>query len=222
MYLFSKDLYTIDEELPVTLAMWLSVATSCSATIATVAFATPWFLAVVCPLGFLYFGTMKYFIPSVRELKRLDATSRSPVFSAFGEALDGATTIRAFRAEERFSRDQSTKLRTNLKAYFLGTACNRWLAVRLEFLGTLTTGAAAFLAVAGNTAPYKAGLSLTYALSVTQALNWFVRMNADLENNSVAVERVVDQSRVAPEKDCLLYTSPSPRDGLLSRMPSSA
>ena len=24
------------------------------------------------------------------------------------------------------------------------------------------------------------------------------------------------------EKDCLLYTSPSPRDGLLSRMPSSA
>ena len=199
--LFSKDLYTIDEELPVTLAMWLSVATSCSATIATVAFATPWFLAVVFPLGFLYFGTMKYFIPSVRELKRLDATSRSPVFSAFGEALDGATTIRAFRAEERFSRDQSTKLRTNLKAYFLGTACNRWLAVRLEFLGTLTTGAAAFLAVAGNTAPYKAGLSLTYALSVTQALNWFVRMNADLENNSVAVERVVDQSRVVAEKD---------------------
>ena len=75
---------------------------------------------------------------------------RSPVFSAFGEALDGATTIRAFRAEERFSRDRSTKLRTNLKAYFLGTACGQWLAVRLEFLGTLTTGAAAFLAAAGT------------------------------------------------------------------------
>ena len=27
---------------------------------------------------------------------------------------------------------------------------------------------------------------------------------------------------VAKEGDCLLYTSPSPRDGLLSRMPSSA
>ena len=25
-----------------------------------------------------------------------------------------------------------------------------------------------------------------------------------------------------PAKNCLLYTSPSPRDGLLSRMPSSA
>ena len=29
-------------------------------------------------------------------------------------------------------------------------------------------------------------------------------------------------SSVAMEKGCLLYTSPSPRDGLLSRMPSSA
>ena len=27
---------------------------------------------------------------------------------------------------------------------------------------------------------------------------------------------------VKPRMDCLLYTSPSPRDGLLSRMPSSA
>ena len=27
---------------------------------------------------------------------------------------------------------------------------------------------------------------------------------------------------VVPYNDCLLYTSPSPRDGLLSRMPSSA
>ena len=74
------------------------------------------------------------------------------------------------------------------------------VSCRLEFLGTLTTGAAAFLAVAGNTAPYKAGLSLTYALSVTQALNWFVRMNADLENNSVAVERVVDQVELLPKR----------------------
>ena len=28
--------------------------------------------------------------------------------------------------------------------------------------------------------------------------------------------------RQRKDKDCLLYTSPSPRDGLLSRMPSSA
>ena len=35
------------------------------------------------------------------------------------------------------------------------------------------------------------------------------------------VEKEVDLA-VHSMKDCLLYTSPSPRDGLLSRMPSSA
>ena len=34
--------------------------------------------------------------------------------------------------------------------------------------------------------------------------------------------RVTTIERPAPDVACLLYTSPSPRDGLLSRMPSSA
>ena len=34
------------------------------------------------------------------------------------------------------------------------------------------------------------------------------------------MKKVVE--KIQNSKDCLLYTSPSPRDGLLSRMPSSA
>ena len=34
--------------------------------------------------------------------------------------------------------------------------------------------------------------------------------------------RIMDLMDAQPEFTCLLYTSPSPRDGLLSRMPSSA
>ena len=36
-------------------------------------------------------------------------------------------------------------------------------------------------------------------------------------------ERMIEEQRAQPKvPTCLLYTSPSPRDGLLSRMPSSA
>ena len=35
-------------------------------------------------------------------------------------------------------------------------------------------------------------------------------------------DRIQDAVNAAQPGDCLLYTSPSPRDGLLSRMPSSA
>ena len=36
------------------------------------------------------------------------------------------------------------------------------------------------------------------------------------------VEEILEVVNVAKAQSCLLYTSPSPRDGLLSRMPSSA
>src|SRR5665647_2611476 len=36
------------------------------------------------------------------------------------------------------------------------------------------------------------------------------------------LEDMLSNTRVLEGQDCLLYTSPSPRDGLLSRMPSSA
>ena len=40
-------------------------------------------------------------------------------------------------------------------------------------------------------------------------------------NNVFAVIKRYEERQVRI-RDCLLYTSPSPRDGLLSRMPSSA
>ena len=43
-------------------------------------------------------------------------------------------------------------------------------------------------------------------------------INADLLNK---IEPITDNQKTLFE-NCLLYTSPSPRDGLLSRMPSSA
>ena len=43
-----------------------------------------------------------------------------------------------------------------------------------------------------------------------------------LNINTVKNVRVLIRYDIENISDCLLYTSPSPRDGLLSRMPSSA
>ena len=45
---------------------------------------------------------------------------------------------------------------------------------------------------------------------------------ATLEHLLLALLDDKDAAAVISACDCLLYTSPSPRDGLLSRMPSSA
>lgn len=72
----------------------------------------------------------------------------------------------------------------------------RWLAIRLELLGNSMVLAAALFAVLarGSIRPATTGLSLSYALSVTQSLTWMVRVTSDLENNVVAVERIREYS----------------------------
>ena len=51
------------------------------------------------------------------------------------------------------------------------------------------------------------------------ANDYMAKLAADLEGMSMMRE---PEPMVMVSMACLLYTSPSPRDGLLSRMPSSA
>ena len=43
------------------------------------------------------------------------------------------------------------------------------------------------------------GLSISYALQVTQSLNWLVRMTSELETNIVAVERTKEYAETPTE-----------------------
>ena len=51
-----------------------------------------------------------------------------------------------------------------------------------------------------------------------------LKMNDVIELHNFEVKKKITTKKVkfTPSDTCLLYTSPSPRDGLLSRMPSSA
>ncbi|XP_078257640.1 ATP-binding cassette sub-family C member 3-like [Rhinoraja longicauda] len=54
------------------------------------------------------------------------------------------------------------------------------------------------------------GLSVSYALQVTMALNWMVRMTSDLESNIVAVERVKEYSESVTEAPWVMEQSRPP------------
>jgi ATP-binding cassette subfamily C (CFTR/MRP) protein 1 len=61
----------------------------------------------------------------------------------------------------------------------------------LETVGNLIIFFAALFAVLGrDLSPGLVGLTVSYALSITQTLNWLVRMTSDVETNIVAVERI--------------------------------
>eukprot|EP00928_Gymnodinium_smaydae_P039135 TRINITY_DN26803_c0_g3_i1.p1 TRINITY_DN26803_c0_g3~~TRINITY_DN26803_c0_g3_i1.p1 ORF type:complete len:1351 (-),score=174.93 TRINITY_DN26803_c0_g3_i1:204-4199(-) len=189
---FSKDIYVVDEVLVSILMSYSQTLCRVLATLCVITCATPWFLCIVVPLMLIYRYIQNYYVPSSRQLKRIESNLRSPIFSLFSETLDGVATIRAYCQERQFLCDVLNRLQRNERAYYLSVASNRWLAIRLETIGTAIVAAAGFLAVfARNTiSAGVAGLSISYALSVTQSLNWVVRMTSDRETNVVSVERL--------------------------------
>jgi ABC-type multidrug transport system fused ATPase/permease subunit len=93
------------------------------------------------------------------------------------------------------------KVERNLRSYYANVSSNRWLALRLEAIGNVFVVFAAVLAVmgAGSVSGGSGGLALTYSLSITQTLNWYVRQSAELESQVVSVERVKEYADVTPE-----------------------
>jgi len=207
---FSKDIYTIDEQLPATIRMYVGSLTKVCGVLLYIVIVTPFFIFSLIPIAIFYYFSQKYYIRTSRELSRLESISRSPIYALFGETIDGMTTIRAYSADERFTKRNNTLLDNNQQAYFLNFCCNCWLAVRLEMAGTCIVAFAALTAVlsrenlrngSGVSGPANyaafsgmAGLAISLSLSITQSLNWTVRMASNLESQMVSVERVASYS----------------------------
>ncbi|KAJ6886510.1 hypothetical protein NC651_027015 [Populus alba x Populus x berolinensis] len=72
---------------------------------------------------------------TAREVKRLDSITISPVYAQFGEALNGLSTIRAYKAYDRMASINGKSMDNNVRYTLVNMGANRWLAIRLETLG---------------------------------------------------------------------------------------
>lgn len=201
---FSSDIYRVDEVLARTFNMLFVNVGKSVFTLAIISFTTPAFVFVIVPVGAMYIWIQRYYLRSSRELKRLDSIAKSPIFAHFQESLGGISTIRAFRQQHRFLLENEWRVDSNLKAFFPSISANRWLAIRLEFLGAVVIFASASFAIisvtsGGSVTAGMVGLAMSYALQITSSLNWIVRQTVEVETNIVSVERVLEYSRLPSE-----------------------
>ena len=97
---FSREMYTVDEELVSTLRSYLNSLMSVISVVFVISSVTPMFTLCLVPIIIFYLHQQNYFTTTYREIKRIDSVSRSPIYALLGETLDGVTTIRAFRVQE--------------------------------------------------------------------------------------------------------------------------
>lgn len=131
----SKDMETIDQNVPSALMFWVLELFGTSAVIVAIAIALPAFLigGVVISSAYILLGWL--YISTSRELKRIEAVTRSPVYSLVGESLMGVTCIRAYSDASRFTSKLFDLIDDTNRPFFCLWLTNRWLSVRSDLGG---------------------------------------------------------------------------------------
>jgi len=208
---FSKDIFSVDQELAEFIDIFIFIVIQLIVVIATIIIVTPFFAVVLPFLLFFYFRAMNYFRQVSRETKRLDSVSRSPVFAQFSETLGGLSTIRAFGKSQEFRKQFEAILDNNTQTVYANKVADRWLAVRLESIAACVVGLAAIFstqvvvsngATVGNSANFAsvAGISLSYAVTATGMMQFVVRAFAQVEAAMNSVERIVYYTEEIPQE----------------------
>ncbi|XP_069826776.1 ATP-binding cassette sub-family C member 4 [Dendropsophus ebraccatus] len=198
---FSKDIGHLDDLLPFTFLDFMQVFLQIIGVIAVAIAVIPWILIPLLPLVITFYFLRRYFLETSRDIKRLESTTRSPVFSHLSSSLQGLWTIRAFKAEERFQHLFDAHQDLHSEAWFLFLTTSRWLAVRLDAICALFVIAIAFgsLILSKTLDAGQVGLALSYAITIMGSFQWGVRQSAEVENLMISVERVMEYTQLEKE-----------------------
>uniref|UniRef100_A0A670JVZ0 ABC-type glutathione-S-conjugate transporter n=1 Tax=Podarcis muralis TaxID=64176 RepID=A0A670JVZ0_PODMU len=198
---FSKEMDAIDSIIPDKLKSLLGFLFILLEIYVVIVMATPIAVVAIVPLTALYAVFQSFFVTTSCQLKRLEAASRSPIYSHISETFQGSIVIRAYKDQRRFILQNDLKVDENHRASFPAVVADRWLATNTEFLGNGIVLFAALLAVVNKShlSPGIVGFSVSCALQITGVLNWMVRSLAEMDNNIVSVERVTDYSMTPKE-----------------------
>lgn len=115
--------------------------------------AAPLLLVFSVPFAILYFVLLvhlpipnlplsqicfqKFFVPSVRQIRRLESQQRSNLLSVLSQNIQGAASIRAFQRLKNTVIAFCEVVDEYVRCRILQPASYCWLTVRLELLGNL-------------------------------------------------------------------------------------
>ncbi|QRV96276.1 ABC transporter transmembrane region [Ceratobasidium sp. AG-Ba] len=206
-----KDIDTMDNSLSDSIRIYISTMSTLVASVIVITILEHYFIVVAVVILALYQYFAAFYRASAREVKRLDASLRSLLYSQFSESLAGVSTIRGYGMANQFLAENKYHIDLENRALYLTTANQRWLAIRLNLLGSLLVFAVAIMSVVGvnGVSAAEIGLVLSTLTGMVQVMGLMTRQSAEVENNMNAVERVLQytSSGTVPQEQSN-FTSP--------------
>ncbi|KAL7746770.1 hypothetical protein RI367_007934 [Sorochytrium milnesiophthora] len=198
---FSGDIDALDEIIPSMLVNSIFQAALMAVWVVLITAALPWmvFLLIIAMAALL--RVQQYFLATSREVKRIEAGCKAPIFQHFEEGVAGMVTIRAYGYQARLAVQVENKIDGLINAMFSNYAANRWLGMSVSAIGGFVMFGVALLSIVlRNSAVGSAvGLGVTSAQSLISLMIILTRSMSEVEANMVAVERIRAYSSVPIE-----------------------
>ena len=140
----------------------------------------PWAFIPACLAGISMWLLRHRYVPCLRDLKRLEGNTRSPMYSQLTATIHGLKVIRSYHAETICSDEFFRQLDDNTRTNYLITTTNSWAAIRFDAVAlmftTCTTLLAMYMRISGQKfSAADVALTLSFSLGLMGLFNWTIR-----------------------------------------------
>ncbi|KAH8359400.1 hypothetical protein KR093_006524 [Drosophila rubida] len=199
---FSKDIGQIDEILPTVMLDVVQIFLNLTGIIVVICITNPYYILLTLGLGIIFYYIREFYLKTSRDVKRLEAVARSPIYSHLSASLNGLPTIRALGAQKTLIAEFDNLQDLHSSGYYTFLSTNRAFGYYLDLFCSLYIVIIIlnyFINPPENSG--EVGLAITQAMGMTGMVQWGMRQSAELENTMTAVERVVEYDEIEPEGD---------------------
>nr|CAH7746327.1 unnamed protein product [Callosobruchus chinensis] len=200
---FSKDLGTVDEYLASVILDVVEIAFTFGGVTILTTIVDPWLLLPSGLLAILIYFLRIVYIKTSRSVKRVEAITKSPVFSHVTATFYGISTIRAFHAENMLIKEFDDLQDKHSSAWFLFLSSSRCFGLWLDIICALFVGAAVYILLIFNSQIQGGdlGLVITQYMTLMGFLQWGMRQWSEMENQMTSVERLLEYTKLESEPE---------------------
>ncbi|KAF9243741.1 P-loop containing nucleoside triphosphate hydrolase protein [Melanogaster broomeanus] len=152
---------------------------------------TPSFLFPGILVGVVGGWVGRIYMKAQLSIKREMSNAKAPVLGHFSAAIAGLTSIRAYGAQKMLQEESLNRIDRYSRSARVFYNANRWVCIRIDFVGALFTTALATYLVYGNRIdPANVGFSLNMAVAFSSMILYWIRILNEVEVNGNSIERI--------------------------------
>nr|CAI5829471.1 unnamed protein product [Callosobruchus analis] len=199
---FSSDIKSVDRDLPIQFLDTLHAAFMVCFISLMVTTVNPWMIILTVVTLIIFYKIKQYCLKTIRHIKRIEDSRRSPLFAHLDATIDGLTTIRALGVQKQL-RDHFDELQDmHTGSVYIGMTGKRAFGFWLEMFVVIYVALVliSFRLFLNEQYGGNVGFAVTQAIGLTGIFQYGMRQWGELETRMTSVERILEYSQQEPEE----------------------